>query len=134
MRGGPALGIIALIAVAIGVAAVSSNMHPGGELPINERPDPSTETKPTPPASAGGVVGAGRTVGAGWRAGLSDAVAGRVQPTPGLDAECIGRLDLVQHGDRAHQQRLRRCVCVGPYATDPGHLQLFRAVGFGAGP
>src|SRR5579862_2962087 len=48
MRGGPALGFIALIAIAIGIAAFSSHMHPGGDLPASEQPDPSTQNKPAP--------------------------------------------------------------------------------------
>jgi cyclophilin family peptidyl-prolyl cis-trans isomerase len=52
MRGGPALGFIALIAVAIGIAAFSSRVHPGGDLPPSEQPDPSTQNKPAPPPPA----------------------------------------------------------------------------------
>src|SRR5690242_1243128 len=48
MRGGPILGFLALIAVAVGIAALSSRLHPGGSLPPSEQPD--VTTPPTPPA------------------------------------------------------------------------------------
>ena len=36
------------------------------------------------------------------RAGLFDSVAGRPTKTAGFDAECAGRIDLLEHGNRAH--------------------------------
>ena len=42
-----------------------------------------------------------------------------------------GRVDLVQHGDRAQHQRKGRCLCVGAHAADPRHLQLLRTIASG---
>ena len=46
----------------------------------------------------------------------------------GLDAERLRRLHHLEHGDRAHEQRLHRRLRRRADATDPGHLRLLRAV------
>ena len=54
---------------------------------------------------------------------------GENQPA-GLNAERHRRLDYFQYGDRAHQQWLDRCLRLGSDATNPGHVQLLRAISF----
>ncbi len=61
--------------------------------------------------------------------GYSDPVAGRRQrPSAGLNAERAGRVNLVQHGGRAHFQWLGRGLRVRHHPTDPRHLRLLRAL------
>ncbi len=50
--------------------------------------------------------------------GYLDVMARRHQPACGLNAECAGRIHLVQHGDRAQHQWKGRCLCVRDHATD----------------
>ncbi len=63
------------------------------------------------------------------RAWLPDVMARWRESAAGLDTERHRRRDHLEHGDRADEQRFRRCLRFGAHAADPRHLQLLCAVG-----
>ena len=93
-----------------------------GELTVN------IAGSPCAPAEHGESIRVQCDSGAVGRPGILDPVAGRGDAAGGIDAECAGWSDHIEHGDRAEQRRQDGCLCQRHDAIDAGYFRLFCAV------